>query len=417
MESQNGSARYNGRNGLSPADRRGLIPELGLREYWYPGIPEGKVGRKPTLVKLLGDDVIFWRGKDGVVAFHNSCPHRGSMLHMADCWWKGTITCTYHGWTFDESGECVAVLGEGPDSRIPGKPDARAAVYPTRVLKGIVFVWMGHGEPAPIEEDVPEEFFDPRTVVLSSNTTWPCNWRPAMENIYDAHVQYVHKDSIQFMTSPIPQAGPTRPRPQVINGRALTMPFTVRGRAKLENGESRPYQEQYAGGIIWPRHRWRLLWSWLFPWMGRRAGKKPRIVESPEWQSGHHLPSMFRSSYGPNVYTRWAVPIDAGNIRLFYFHTAKPRSWIGRAYERFIFHTWHDWSQNFNFSGQDGRQMVNQYYDKPEKLSATDVQTIEWRKLVLRGRGMPGAADVEKYEAEVFAERLAEEMEQAIAGD
>ncbi len=235
-----------------------------MREYWYPGIPESRVGRKPTLVKLLGDDVIFWRGKDGVVAFRNSCPHRGAMLHIADCWWKGTITCTYHGWTFDESGECVAVLGKGPDSRIPGKPDARAIVYPTKVLKGIVFVWMGHGAPAPIGEDVPEEFFDPGSVVLSSNTTWPCNWRPAMENIYDAHVQYVHKDSIQFMTAPIPQAGPTRPKPQVINARALNMPFTARGRAKLESGEDRPYQEHYPGGIVWPRYRWRLLWSWMF---------------------------------------------------------------------------------------------------------------------------------------------------------
>ncbi|HLZ70355.1 MAG TPA: hypothetical protein VKV26_10660 [Dehalococcoidia bacterium] len=37
-------------------------------------------------------------------------------------------------------------------------------VFPTRTLKGIVFVWMGQDErePAPIEEDVPEEFFDPR---------------------------------------------------------------------------------------------------------------------------------------------------------------------------------------------------------------------------------------------------------------
>ncbi len=156
--------------------------------------------------------------------------------------------------------------------------------------------------------------------------------------------------------------------------------------------------------------------------MGKRARKKPRIVENPEWQGGHHLPSMFRSSYGPNVYTRWAVPVDADNIRLdnirlFYFHTAKPRSWVGRVYERFIFHTWHDWSQNFNFSGQDGRQMVNQYYDKPEKLSATDVQTIEWRKLVLQACGIKVGDGEVSYDAESFADELAKEMEQTLADD
>jgi hypothetical protein len=73
---------------------------------------------------------------------------------------------------------------------------------------------------------------------------------------------------------------------------------------------------------------------------------------------------------------------------------------------------------NFNFSGQDGRQMIHQYYDRPEKLSATDVQTIEWRKLVLQhGRGMQEQDLTNLSDAEVFAEELDEEMKaEASAG-
>src|SRR5713226_7421130 len=93
------------RHGLSPQDRRDYIPALGLREYWYPGITDKAVGKKQVLVRMLGDDICFWRGKEGVVAFANWCPHRGAMLHNADRWWPGTITCSYHGATFNEQGE------------------------------------------------------------------------------------------------------------------------------------------------------------------------------------------------------------------------------------------------------------------------------------------------------------------------
>ena len=39
-------------------------------------------------------------------------------------------------------------ITEGPDSRMVGRLKARK--FPTRTLKGVVFVWMGEGEPAPI---------------------------------------------------------------------------------------------------------------------------------------------------------------------------------------------------------------------------------------------------------------------------
>ena len=36
-------------------DIRPLIPKLGLRNYWYPALPERAVGwRKPVKVSLLG---------------------------------------------------------------------------------------------------------------------------------------------------------------------------------------------------------------------------------------------------------------------------------------------------------------------------------------------------------------------------
>ena len=51
-----------------------LVPKLGYREYWYPAIEARKVGRKaywlfgtrkPTRVKMLGEDIVLFQGKDG----------------------------------------------------------------------------------------------------------------------------------------------------------------------------------------------------------------------------------------------------------------------------------------------------------------------------------------------------------------
>ena len=209
------------RRTLNPSAMRELIPVGGLREYWYPAIVDHKVGkRRPTKIKLLGEDIVLYRDKKGqVVACVAVCPHRGGSMGDGRCHYAGTISCPYHGWTFDETGDCVAVLGEGPESPIPGNEGARLKMYPTITLKGLVFIWMGQREPAPLEEDIPPEFFQENAQVQYSVSNWSCNWRQAIENILDAHAFYVHKDSLQHARLPENmmvnrKLGPSRPRPR-----------------------------------------------------------------------------------------------------------------------------------------------------------------------------------------------------------
>ena len=109
-------------------DIRPLIPKLGLKDYWYPAILEREVSRrKPVKVSLLGEELCLFRGATGAVAaIGDVCPHRGARLHEGDCHYRGTVACPYHGWVFDESGKNVAVLSEGPDSGVCGKPGTEA---------------------------------------------------------------------------------------------------------------------------------------------------------------------------------------------------------------------------------------------------------------------------------------------------
>ena len=108
--------------GSPESDPRRLIPELGFREYWYPLCSASAVSRrKPRQMQLLGEELCVFQGQHGIAAVSNFCPHRGTRLSGGDCHYAGTVSCPYHGFTYDERGECVAALPEGPDSRMPGR--------------------------------------------------------------------------------------------------------------------------------------------------------------------------------------------------------------------------------------------------------------------------------------------------------
>jgi phenylpropionate dioxygenase-like ring-hydroxylating dioxygenase large terminal subunit len=367
---------------LGPSDLRDKIPVLGLREYWYPALKDRAVGwKKPVYIKMLGDDLCLFRGKSGeVVALDNACPHRGAMLARGKCEFRGHVTCFYHGFVFDERGECVAALGEGPDSPMPGK--VRAKAYPTATRKGIVFVWMGKGAPAPLEESIPEEFFEDDKQVLAWVTSWNANWRPCFENSFDSHVRYLHRNSAMLMMRPMhPPAFPPG-RPKRVGAHRLAPSFGVHARGSL-------VPDYFPGlGTSWPKKGARRYWTWLFDLLRAPFGKLPQYKGGEDWGMGQHLPCMVRIHYGSYMWTRWAVPIDAATTRMFYFHTAIRTTWLGRAYEWASYHLFHHWVMDRNFSAQDAPAAIHAYYDRPEYLAPTDAQLVGWRRFLLSARGV-----------------------------
>jgi nitrite reductase/ring-hydroxylating ferredoxin subunit len=379
---------------MNPSEMRSQIPALGLAEYWYPALPEKAVPRRrPRGLKILGEELAFFRGKGGdVVAVSDVCPHRGGSMQRGDCHYAGTIACPYHGWVFDERGECVAVLSEGPDSRMPGR--VRIRTFPTQTHKGVVFVWMGRGEPAPIAQDVPPEFFeDEATRVFTAVRYWPINWRVALENALDSHVMYVHRNSVLQLLEPILQFGALGYRPRQVGDRA------VLGYLAQAPRPARDYYPSVAG--YWPKSQWRRLWLWAFRWRQTQRAVRPPFHEDHEWGmytvvegrrvrcGGHHLPSMFRFDFGNFMFTRTCVPVDERLTRVYYYQAMRRRSALGKLGASIYFHGFNNWALNTNFSSQDYRVMAPQRWDTPEKLSGTDAEVIAWRKLLLTARGMP----------------------------
>ena len=388
----------------SVSDIRELIPATGLREYWYPALEDCKVRNKPVGLMMLGEQLVFFRGGDGLVkALRNTCLHRGGSLMHGDCHFRGTVTCPYHGWTYDGEGNVVAVLPEGPESRIPGQVKQRA--YPTLTLKGMVFLWMGESEPAPPEEDIPCEFFEKNIKIIFSKEIWPVSWNAALENGNDAHVPYVHRNSLRAIIGRMGAiAGPNGHGSIVVNERAVLTPF------QGGNWASRGYRKVWYPGINahWPKSTWRNLISWVFTFTQHGARQKNR--EWPdEWGGvgfGHHLPCLYRGVYKTHMYTRNSVPINEHSSRQIYFKTVWPKTRLGWLWEWFNFHVWYHWAQYENFSKQDFRAVAPQRYDTLEYLSATDSHQVLWRRLILRARGMMSAreaSEVHTTTAESFS--------------
>ena len=377
---------------------RERIPKTGLREYWYPALLAREVGRrKPASRKMLGEIVVFFRGKEGrIAAIADACPHRGAALSLGETHFEGTVSCPYHGWTFDERGECLASLGEGPGSRIAGAPSSRARTYASVVLKGVVFVWMGKNEPAPCEEDIPPEFFTEDSLVMTSITEWPTNWRPSMENYMDSHVFYVHRNSLRLLGLParflssVLRLGTGKLETKVINGRALAVDAnnafigltttTEMARTKVEM----PPQHEFEtlGGGKWPKTRSRLWLSVLIEHLKPPRATLP-LESNEEWKAGMHLPSWISTDNSAFIYRRVVVPMEEERSRIVYFHTRYPKSAFKRLWGFVIFHLWRNWTYNYNFSGQDGSAIQRQYYDTPENLSGSDAFPMAWRRMVV----------------------------------
>jgi nitrite reductase/ring-hydroxylating ferredoxin subunit len=77
------------------------------RDDWHAvagmsDLPEGTA----RAVTLLGEDIAIWRGENGSAqAWRNRCPHRGMRLSFGQV--RGNrLSCRYHGWQYDEAGQC-----------------------------------------------------------------------------------------------------------------------------------------------------------------------------------------------------------------------------------------------------------------------------------------------------------------------
>ena len=108
------------------------------KKCWYVAATSDEITESPVGRRLLGKDVVLWRGASGDVhAFENRCAHRAFPLSHSRV--DGDrLVCGYHGCTYNTDGVCV---------HIPSQPQAptgmRVPVFPVREEPPFVWIWLG----------------------------------------------------------------------------------------------------------------------------------------------------------------------------------------------------------------------------------------------------------------------------------
>ncbi|MBM2811128.1 MAG: Aromatic ring-hydroxylating dioxygenase subunit alpha [Chloroflexi bacterium] len=163
-----------------------------MRCYWQPAAlsEELPLGGAPVPLRLFSEDLVLFRddqGRPGLLGIH--CAHRGADLSYGRIE-DGGLRCIYHGWLYDVSGRCLEQPGEPAGSTFHERVRKRA--YPCREVGGIIFAYMGPGEPPALP---PYEFITaPETHRSNSKVFQECNYLQANEgNLDPVHLSFLHR--------------------------------------------------------------------------------------------------------------------------------------------------------------------------------------------------------------------------------
>lgn len=343
---------------------------LGFRNYWCPVMWSRKLGSKPVSVTMLGDPLMFIREQGKPYALFDQCSHRGIPLSVGRREFPGTCTwtCRYHGWTYDlKTGVLLAALTDGPDSPICGK--VRVKTYPVQERAGLVWAYMGDGEPPPLEEDAADLLLHDDTVVVGRITVQKGNWRYAVENSFDAgHPNYLHRYGVIhsfFRRMP----GWTRST-YITDGPWLTS--TRRPTDVFMAAE-------YPGLGKWPRHRF---------WNVLRRKQKASV----------RLPGYVQLAYEGFTHAQyiWPVAVDKDHYRLFQFYVTRARGLEALRF-KLTYYLYLKWAHHIQFNNQDTWMVRLMPETPPERLFRPDRGITAWRKLCEHARGqLPAAAPLEE---------------------
>lgn len=171
----------------------GLSPD-----YWYPvewarGVRPGKA----IDVTFWNESIAVYRGLDGSMhAIENRCAHRQLKLSLGvvgDC----TLTCGYHGWTYDGTGKCVGMAHDLFGHKFPR---IKVRSYPLRVKYGLI--WVFPGDPALANSrDIPSipEIEGPKPWgSIAIDFTWRAHHSMIIDNVSDFTHAYLHRSSKPF---------------------------------------------------------------------------------------------------------------------------------------------------------------------------------------------------------------------------
>ena len=185
---------------MMSAEQNELITQIGPgtaagavhRHYWQPvALAEELEGKRPLrAVRLLGEDLVVFRGEDGSYGLlGRHCCHRGADLSFGRLE-DGGLRCAFHGWLFDAAGKCLEQPAEPEGSTLHDRIQHKS--YPCVEKSGVLFAYMGSGDPPPFPGL--DCFSAPEAYTFAFKGYVECNWLQLLEvGIDPAHASFLHR--------------------------------------------------------------------------------------------------------------------------------------------------------------------------------------------------------------------------------
>jgi carbazole 1,9a-dioxygenase len=373
-----------------------LEAELGFRNHWYPAffgaeLAEADVsdthGDQVSNIRtevILGERILFRRANGQVYAVEDRCRHRGvTLAARPECYTVDTITCWYHGFTYRlVDGQLVTVITD-PDCPHIGKLGLHS--YPTAERAGIVWVYIGDGEPHPLKRDIQPELLDDDLTVapFGSNKIVNSNWRIAAENAFDPGHAYIHRNSELVIKHKVP---------------------TVLSNTNIKHNNGMEIVDSDDGpvGVKIRRASGTQVWE-ADAAEGVHIGARfrpgePGVMEGMVPDVAIWLPAGVTVDPFPApgiIQFEWFVPVDGRRHR--YMTTWAKRGLRTEGEEEEFFAelrgSWlHDVPDTFNHDDVFAREAMSEFYDQGdgwdrERLYGPDAVITGWRKLVSQRGG------------------------------
>ncbi|MDH6148660.1 MULTISPECIES: Rieske 2Fe-2S domain-containing protein [Paraburkholderia] len=380
----------------------------GFVNHWYPALFSRElVEDQVEGVQICGIPIVLRRANGKVHALKDQCLHRGVRLSEKPmCFNKKTISCWYHGFTFDlETGNLATIIAN-PEDRLIGTVGITS--YPVHEVAGMIFVFVRDddfplADVPPLEQDLPVRFpthsdryphplwpavpslLDENAVAMGIHRIGFTNWRIACENGIDNAHLLLHKDN------------------SIIHAMEWVLPLGL-----LPNGEDCVEVLEDPDG---PKGM--LQWLGTDKWQpvleNKELGLKVAGLVGRPYRTSIVLPGLVAVENWPGEHMtqlEWFVPItddthEYWEVIVRICNTPEEleahKYRYERVYEPLALH-------GFNDCDIYARESMEDFYGdgtgwENEKMVATDISAVTWRKVASRwnrgiakpGRGVPGA--------------------------
>lgn len=211
-----------------------------LAAFWYPVAYSHEVRDAPVASRLLEQDLVLYRGREGVTVARDICLHRGVRLsrgRMEGC----EIVCPYHGLRYDGSGRCTLIPAQDPKIVITEKLNLQ--VFPSVERYGLIWTCLVPSDGSPRLPDWPH-FEDPAWQVIPiPATVWNAAAARQTENFNDvAHLSHVHVGTFGMPDSQrIPSYTATKGGGTI----HFEIPYTQADRTTFDVAETRSVTKRY----------------------------------------------------------------------------------------------------------------------------------------------------------------------------